>query len=201
MSLHTNAPCTVSSELVSPPRNSPSTLKGVLISEDSLRDRITQLAQTLNQDYGNQRIVVVGVLSGTILFLADLIRQLTGPVEIDFIGVSSYRDGTSPGEAAITRSLKTDLKDRHVLIVDDILDVGQTLTSVVEKISTQQPKDLRTCVLLEKTARRRLPITADYVGFSIPDYFVVGYGLDYAEQYRNLPYVAVLDETQLGQKG
>ena len=198
MSQTTNAPQVISSELVAPPLNSPSALKGLLISEATLRDRISQLAHTLNQEYGDERVVVVGILNGTILFFADLIRQLTGPVEIDFMGVTSYQDGTSPGEATITRPLKTDLKDRHVLLVDDILDVGQTLTSVVDEIRLQEPKDLRTCVLLEKTARRRFPITADYVGFSIPDYFVVGYGLDYAEQYRNLPYVAVLDDTQLG---
>ncbi len=198
MSQSANAPQSVSQELAPPPLNSPRTLKGVLISEESLRDRITQLAQMLNQDYGDKPVVIVGILNGTILFFADLIRQLTGPIEIDFMGVTSYRNGTSPGNAAITRSLKTDLKDRHVLLVDDILDVGQTLTTIVEEILLQEPKDLRTCVLLEKTARRRYPIAADYIGFSIPDYFVVGYGLDYAERYRNLPYVAVLDDSHLG---
>ncbi|MDA7511375.1 hypoxanthine phosphoribosyltransferase, partial [Verrucomicrobia bacterium] len=147
--------------------------------------------------YGQEPLLVIGVLTGTILFFADLVRRLNGPIEMDFIGISSYRDGTTSGEINITGANKTDLKDRRVLVVDDILDGGQTLSTVIRELSAQQPKELKTCVLLEKKERRQVPINADYVGFHIPNYFVVGFGLDYAERYRNLPYVGVLDEDQL----
>ncbi len=187
----------VSLDLSPPPPNAPESLKGLLISESSLSDRIQQLGQDIQQDYQNEDLVVVGVLSGTIIFLADLVRQLSGPIEVDFIGASSYRDGTTSGDFEITRSTKTDLKGRRVLIVDDILDAGHTLTRVHEQLAQQEPKEIRSCVLLEKTARRQVQIEADYVGFKIPDYFVVGYGLDFAERYRNLPYVGVLDDSLL----
>lgn len=187
----------VSTELLPLPRNAPSTLKGTLITEAQLRERIQQLGQQLNQDYQNEGLVVVGILSGTVLFLADLLRELTGPVQVDFVGASSYRDGTTSGELEINRSTKSNLMGRRVLIVDDILDAGHTLTRVQQLLAQQGPKELRSCVLLEKTTRRAVAIEADYVGFRIPDYFVVGYGLDYAECYRNLPYVGVLDDSLL----
>jgi hypoxanthine phosphoribosyltransferase len=168
-----------------------------LISEGAIQDRIDELAVKINTDYGQEPLLVIGVLTGTILFFADLVRRLNGPIEMDFIGISSYRDGTTSGEINITSANKTDLKDRRVLVVDDILDGGQTLSKVIRELSAQQPKELKTCVLLEKKERRQVPINADYVGFQIPNYFVVGFGLDYAERYRNLPFVGVLDEDQL----
>jgi len=190
-------PPIVPNNLTAPPPNSPKALKGVLISDDTIQNRIDELAVKINADYGQEPLLVIGVLTGTILFFADLVRRLTGPVEMDFIGMSSYRNGTTSGEIKITGANKADLKDRRVLVVDDILDGGQTLATVIRELSAQQPRELKTCVLLEKKERRQVPINADYVGFQIPNYFVVGYGLDYAERYRNLPFVGVLDEDQL----
>ena len=189
-------PKTVSTELTPAPVESPDKIKGVLISKSELQDRIQQLGQDINRHYQDQELVIVGVLSGTVLFLADLLRELTGPVQVDFVGVSSYRDGTTSGSLEFTRPTKLNLAGRHILFVDDILDAGHTLTAVKQQLSQQQPREIRTCVLLEKTARREVKIEADYVGFRIPDYFVVGYGLDFAELYRNLPFVGVLEDSQ-----
>lgn len=190
-------PPIVPDTLTDAPPNCPKALKGVLISENTIQNRIDEMAVKINADYGQEPLLVIGVLTGTFLFFADLIRRLTGPVEIDFIGISSYRSGTNSGEIQITGSNKAVLKDRRVLVVDDILDGGQTLTTVIRELSAQQPGELKTCVLLEKKERRQVPIVADYVGFQIPNHFVVGYGLDYAERYRNLPFVGVLDEDHL----
>jgi hypoxanthine phosphoribosyltransferase len=136
--------------------------------------------------------VVVALLNGTVLFLADLIRSIDLPLRLDFIGVSSYGNATVGGTPILTRELKFDVKGRDVLIVDDILDTGRTLSLVVEKIQALRPRRLRVCVLLDKPDRRVNPVAVDYVGFTIPDMFVVGYGMDYAERYRNLPFVGVL---------
>lgn len=192
-----NQPPIVSSELSSPPANCPPLLKGVLISEDTIRERVNELSDSINADYSQEPLVVLGVLTGTILFFADLVRRLSMPAEMDFIGVSSYRGGTTSGEIEITRANKLNLKDRRVLVVDDILDGGHTLSTVVRELLAHEPSELKTCVLLDKNERRQVPIKADYVGFQIPNYFVVGYGLDYAERYRNLPFVGVLDESQI----
>lgn len=137
-------------------------------------------------------MVVVSLLNGTVLFLADLIRHLSLPLRLDFIGVSSYGQGTVSGDLIFTKELRLDVRGRDVLLVDDILDTGRTMTRVRGILENLQPRRIRTCVLLDKPARRIEKITADYVGFTIPDLFVVGYGLDYAESYRNLPFVGVL---------
>ena len=187
----------ISSKLEPRPPLGPSALTGVIISESKLQHRIEQLADQINHDYQNQSFVAVGILTGSFLFFADLIRRLKGSVEIDFLGLSSYRQGTTAGKAEFTQSLKSNLANRNVLAVDDILDGGQTLATIVNRLQDQQPTDVRSCVLLERTDRRQTTVQADYIGFRIPDCFVVGYGLDYAEQYRNLPYVGVLDETRL----
>jgi hypoxanthine phosphoribosyltransferase len=134
----------------------------------------------------------VAVLNGTIMFIADLIRHLSLPLRLDFIGCSSYGSGTESGELVFTKELRLDVRGRDVLLVDDILDTGKTLQRVVAKIEELKPRQIRTCVLLEKAARRIENVQADYVGFKIPDLFVVGYGLDYAERFRNLPFVGVL---------
>lgn len=164
-------------------------IKSILISEGQLAQQIDALAQRILQDYQNEEPVIVGVLNGSILFIADLIRLLPIPLCIDFIGVSSYRGKTRPGPLKTTKKLSLEVQGRRVLIVDEILDSGQTLQSL-------SPQDFRTCVLLEKTARRAIQIQADYVGFQIPDCFVVGYGLDYDGRYRNLPFLGVLEEEQ-----
>jgi hypoxanthine phosphoribosyltransferase len=137
-------------------------------------------------------MVVISLLNGTVMFLADLIRHLTLPLRLDFIGVSSYGAGTESGELVFTKELRLNVRGRDVLLVDDILDTGRTLSRVRAKLQALKPRRLKTCVLLNKASRRVEKIVGDYVGFEIPDYFVVGYGLDFAERYRNLPFVAVL---------
>ena len=126
------------------------------------------------------------------MFLADLIRHLSLPLHLDFIGVSTYRGGTQSKELVFTKELRLDVAGRDVLVVDDILDTGNTLESVLKRLSSLKPRQIKVCVLLDKPARRVRPVEADYAGFAIPDLFVVGYGLDFAERYRNLPFVAVL---------
>lgn len=164
----------------------------VLISEAQLAKRIKSLGKEIQRDYKGRDLVVVSLLNGTVMFLGDLIRNLPMPLRLDFIGVSSYGSGTASGELVFTKDLKIDVAGRDVLLVDDILDTGRTLSRVLEKLRPLKPKRIRTCVLLDKPERRTEKIKADYVGFTIPNEFVVGYGLDYAERYRNLPFVGVL---------
>src|SRR5579862_7044019 len=166
----------------------------VLITEQQLARRIAEMAQMIQRDFSGREMVVVSVLSGTVMFLADLIRHLNLPMRLDFLGVSSYGAGTESGELTITKELRLDVRNRDVLVVDDILDTGKTMVRVLEKLKALRPRKIRTCVLLNKAARRVENVKADYVGFEIPDYFVVGYGLDFAERYRNLPFVGVLHE-------
>lgn len=164
----------------------------ILITEGELDRRIRQLARAIERDFAGREMVVVSLLSGTVMFLADLIRHLSLPLRLDFIGVSSYGSGTESGELVFTKELRLDVRGRDVLLVDDILDTGKTLCRVLAKLRPLKPRRIQTCVLLNKAARRVEPVQADYVGFEIPDYFVVGYGLDFAERYRNLPFVGVL---------
>lgn len=164
----------------------------ILISEEKLARRSKSLAREIEQDFKGRELVVVSLLNGTVLFLADLIRHLNLPLRLDFIGVSSYGAGTESGELVFTKELRIDVRGRDVLLVDDILDTGKTMTRVIPKLEVLKPRRILTCVLLDKPARRTYPIEADYVGFKIADFFVVGYGLDFAERYRNLPFVGVL---------
>ncbi|MDP6915204.1 MAG: hypoxanthine phosphoribosyltransferase [Verrucomicrobiota bacterium] len=164
----------------------------VLISEKEIRRRVGELAAQVQSDFPGRDLVVVGLLTGTLMFLADLVRELDLPLRLDFIGVSSYGDGTESRELVFTKELKLDVAGRDVLLVDDILDTGKTLRAVINKLGEMNPRQVRSCVLLSKKARREYDIIADYVGFEIPNEFVVGYGLDYAEKYRNLPHIGVL---------
>src|SRR3954463_3174456 len=164
----------------------------VLITEDRLARQIRQLSREIERDFKGREMVVVSLLNGTVMFLADLIRYLSLPLRLDFIGVSSYGAGTESGELVFTKDLRLDVRGRDVLLVDDILDTGKTLYRVLGKLRALKPRQIKTCVLLNKAARRVEEVEADYVGFEIPDYFVVGYGLDFAERYRNLPFVGVL---------
>ena len=185
-------------EALVPPKAWRGEVARVLIEEKSIRERVARLAGEIQRDYRGKDLVIVALLNGTVLFLADLIRHLTLPLRLDFIGVSSYGSGTSPGQLVFTKELRLDVKARHVLVVDDILDTGKTMTRVLAKLVALEPRSIRTCVFLEKKARRVEAVQADYVGFKIPDLFVVGYGLDYAERYRNLPFVGVLKEEIYG---
>jgi hypoxanthine phosphoribosyltransferase len=164
----------------------------ILITDAMLARRIRALAADIQRDYRNREMVIVSLLNGTVLFLADLIRHLSLPLRLDFIGVSSYGKGTESGDLIFTKELRLDVRGRDVLLVDDILDTGKTVARVREKLRALKPKRLKVCVLLDKPTRRVEKVKADYVGFEIPDHFVVGYGLDYAEKYRNLPFVGVL---------
>ena len=164
----------------------------MLISQRRIAGRVRELAAEIEHDFNGSELVVVSLLNGTVLFLADLIRRLSIPLRLDFIGVSSYAGGTESRELIFTKELRLDVRRRDVLLVDDILDTGRTLRRVLEKLRSVKPRVIRTCVLLDKPARRIEQVRADYVGFRIPDLFVVGYGLDYAERYRNLPFVGVL---------
>ncbi len=164
----------------------------VLISEEQLAKRIRQISKQIQHDYVGKEMVIVSLLNGTVLFLADLIRNISLPLRLDFIGVSSYGEGTESRELVYTKELRLDVRGRDVLLVDDILDTGKTLKSVMAKLQQLKPREIKTCVLLDKPERRVEKVEADYVGFTIPNYFVVGYGLDFAEKYRNLPFVGVL---------
>jgi hypoxanthine phosphoribosyltransferase len=164
----------------------------VLITQEQLARRVRRLAKQIEADYTGREMVVVSLLNGTVMFLADLIRHLSLPLRLDFLGVSSYGAGTESGNLVITKELRLDVQGRDVLLVDDILDTGRTLTRMVGKLNALKPRSIKTCVLLNKAARRVEKIEADYVGFEIPDFFVIGYGLDFAEKYRNLPFVGVL---------
>ena len=171
-------------------------LEAVLISEARLKVRVRELGGQIAVEFAGRDVVIVSLLNGTVLFLADLIRQLSLPLRLDFIGVSSYGQGTTSRELVYTKELRIDVRGRDVLLVDDILDTGRTLAAVLDKLRQIQPRTLKTCVLLNKPARRIEPVVADYVGFDIPDRFVVGYGMDYAERYRNLPFIGVLKPEQ-----
>ena len=164
----------------------------VLITDDKIARRIRQVSREIMRDFTGREMVVVSLLNGTVMFLADLIRNLSLPLRLDFIGVSSYGAGTESGELVFTKELRLDVRGRDVLLVDDILDTGKTLSRVLSKLQALKPRRIKTCVLLNKAARRIEHVQADYVGFDIPDVFVVGYGLDFAERYRNLSFVGVL---------
>lgn len=164
----------------------------ILITETDLAERVRALAQQIEQDYTGKEMVIVSLLNGTVMFLADLIRHISLPLRLDFMGVSSYGAGTESGDLVFTKELRLDVHGRDVLLVDDILDTGKTLSRVLTKLKKLKPREIKTCVLLDKPERRVEDVQADYVGFKIPNQFVVGYGLDYAEKYRNLPFVGVL---------
>src|SRR4249919_451302 len=159
-------------------------VESVLITEVQLARRVRSLAREIEHDYRGREMVVVSLLNGTVLFLADLIRHLSLPLRLDFMGVSSYGAGTEAGELIYTKELRLDVRGRDVLLVDDILDTGKTLNGVIPKLRALKPRRIKVCVLLDKPVRRVVKVAADYVGFEIPDVFVVGYGLDYAEKYR-----------------
>jgi hypoxanthine phosphoribosyltransferase len=167
-------------------------IESMLISDKQLARRIEEMSVQIEKDFKGHEMVVVSLLNGTVLFLADLIRHLSLPLRLDFIGVSSYGQGTESGDLVFTKELRLDVRGRDVLLVDDILDTGRTVHRVMAKLKALKPRRIKTCVLLDKKARRVEKIEADYVGFDIPDFFVVGYGLDFAERYRNLPFVGVL---------
>ena len=164
----------------------------VLVSQEEIRRRVGELATEMQSDFAGRDLVVVGLLNGTLMFLADLVRGIDLPLRLDFIGVSSYGNGVEPGELVFTKELKLDVSNRDILLVDDIIDTGKTLCNVISKLKAMKPRHISSCVLLSKRARREYEIQVDYVGFEIPNEFAVGYGLDFGEKYRNLPSIGVL---------
>ena len=165
----------------------------ILIDEDRLQERIRELGEELSRDYAGRELLLVGVLKGAVFFMADLMRSLTVPCEIDFMAISSYGAATdSSGVVRILKDLDINIEDRHVLVVEDIIDSGLTLSYLLRNLESREPASLEICALLTKPDRREIDVPVRYVGFEIPNKFVIGYGLDFAERYRNLPYVGVL---------
>ncbi|MEL6347533.1 MAG: hypoxanthine phosphoribosyltransferase [Myxococcota bacterium] len=164
----------------------------VLISEEALQARIKDLGREIRAHYGEETITCVGVLKGSFLFMADLVRAIGGDIRCEFLGVSSYHGGTrSTGAVQITQDLKGPIEGHNLLVIEDIIDTGLTMDYLLRTLRVRGPASVKVATLLDKPARREVEMSADYVGFSIPDEFVVGYGLDLGELYRNLPYVAV----------
>lgn len=171
----------------------------VLLTEDQIQARVADLGAQLNADYAGLEPVLISVLKGSIVFLADLVRSMELPLSIDIMEVSSYGAATeTSGQVRILKDLSNPIEGRHVLVVEDIIDTGLTLNYLLRYLREKGPASLRICCLLDKPARRLTEIPIDYVGFTIPDRFVVGYGLDYGERYRNLPYVGVLRPSVYG---
>lgn len=165
----------------------------VLLAQEELREKVKELGRQITQDYQGKNLMIVTVLKGAVVFLADLMREIDVPAEIDFMVVSSYGAGTkSSGVVKIVKDLDVPLKDKDLLIVEDILDSGMTLSYLKELLEGREPRSIRIATLLDKPARRKVDLKADYIGYSVPDEFVVGYGLDYDEKYRNLPYIGIL---------
>jgi hypoxanthine phosphoribosyltransferase len=167
----------------------------VLISADDLQRRVAELAAAINRDYAeSDRLICVGVLKGSVFFLVDLVKRLELPVAIDFFQTASYGGGTSPGEVRIRKDLDLPVRDADVLLVEDIVDTGYTLRTILDLLRWRGARSVKLCALLDKSSRREVDVPIEYRGFAIEDLFVVGYGLDYAERYRNLPYIGVLEE-------
>ena len=167
----------------------------VLVDQDALAERIAELGEEISEDYEGRDLLLVGVLKGAVFFMADLMRHVRVHCEVDFMAISSYGAATdSSGVVRILKDLDINIRDRHVLVVEDIIDSGLTLSYLVRNLSAREPASLEICALLTKPSRREIEVPVRYVGFEIPNRFVIGYGLDFAERYRNLPYVGVLNE-------
>jgi len=165
----------------------------VLIEPDALSARVAELGAEISADYAGRDLLLIGVLKGAVFFMADLMRKLTIPCEVDFMAISSYGASTdSSGVVRILKDLDINIEGRHVLVVEDIIDSGLTLSYLMRNLESREPASLEVCALLTKPARREIDVRVRYVGFEIPNKFVIGYGLDFAERYRNLPYVGVL---------
>lgn len=171
-------------------------LGGVLLAEDQISARVAELGTEISEAYSGKDLLVVGILRGSFIFIADLVRRLSVPHSLDFVGYSSYGDGTeSSGRVIPTKTLQEDAMNRHVLIVEDIIDTGYTLSrsGLVNQLEDTGALSVRICTLLDKPSRRRVPIIPDWIGYSIPDEFVVGYGLDYNGFFRNLPFISLIE--------
>lgn len=168
-------------------------IQEVLLTEEMLAARVAELGAQITRDYADKEILAIGILKGAIVFMADLIRAIDRPVDLDFMAVSSYGERTdSSGIVRILKDLDKSIEGKHVLIVEDIIDSGQTLSYLIRNLRERRPASIQLCTLMNKPERRKVDLSVKYVGFEIPNEFVVGYGLDYAEKYRNLPYLGIL---------
>jgi hypoxanthine phosphoribosyltransferase len=177
-------------------------VRDVLIRREEIASMCQRLGERISSDYAGREVILIGVLKGAWMFMADLVRQLSIPARIDFISVSSYGSGTrSSGVVRITKDLDSDITGKHIIIVEDIVDTGLTLNHLRQLLGTRHPASIATCAAFDKKDRRQVDITVEYVGLEIPDEFIVGYGLDYDGRYRNLPDVSILcDDSQGGEK-
>ena len=172
-------------------------LTGVMFSQEEIEAKVIELAKQIEKDYKGQDLLLVGILKGASVFVADLMRKIDLNVNIDLMSVSSYGSGTvSSGTVKILKDLDVDIKDKNVLIVEDIIDSGITLRNLYDTLMTREPRSLKLCTLLNKPARKKVDVDVDYVGFVIEDKFIVGYGIDYDEKYRNLPYIAIVEDVE-----
>ena len=168
-------------------------VKEILLSEEQISEKVKELGEKITRDYEGMDLLVVVILKGSVIFASDLLRQIKKPVEIDFMAVSSYGNGAkTTGVVKIIKDLNDPIEGKNVLIIEDILDSGRTLSNLVELLKTRNPNSVEICTLLNKPDRREAEVDTKYSGFDIPDEFVIGYGLDYAEKYRNLPYIGIL---------
>ncbi|MCK4648993.1 hypoxanthine phosphoribosyltransferase [bacterium] len=173
----------------------PKIVEDILIAEEAIQKKIRELGRKISKDYKGKELVIVAIMRGAMLFLADVVRHITVPAAIDFMFVTSYKKTSkSSGVIRIIKDLKEDIEDKHVLIVEDIVDTGLTFAYLKRYLKAHDPKSIKICTLLDKPSRRLVRVKPNYVGFTIPDEFVVGYGLDYLELYRNLPYIATLTD-------
>ena len=170
-------------------------IKEILLSEEDIKKRVKELGQEISLEYQDKNLMVVGILKGAVIFMADLVKNIKLPITMDFMAVSSYGSSTiSTGEVRIIKDLDFSVEGKDILIVEDIIDTGLTLNYLTDNLKKRGASSVKICTLLDKVERRTVGVAVDYLGFEIPDEFVVGYGLDYAEQYRNLPYVGALKE-------
>lgn len=170
------------------------TVGEILLTEEQIKEKVSCLAEQINQDYAGKELIVVGILKGCFVFVSDLVRRLSGDVQVHFMQVSSYGSGTeSTGNVRIKKDLSIDIKGKHVLIAEDIVDSGNTLYQLLPILKERKPASVKVCSLLSKPSRRQVEYDPEYIGFEIPDKFIVGYGLDCDERFRQLPYIAVVD--------
>lgn len=168
-------------------------IQEVLLTEEMLANKVAELGAQITRDYADKEILAIGILKGAVVFMTDLVRAIDRPVELDFMAVSSYGANTdSSGVVRILKDLDQSIEGKHVLIIEDIIDSGQTLSYLIKNLSDRKPASIQLCTLMNKPERRKVDLPVKYVGFEIPNEFVVGYGLDYAEKYRNLPFLGIL---------
>jgi hypoxanthine phosphoribosyltransferase len=173
----------------------PYRIKDTLISESDLKQRVKQIAEEIEKDFNNESVVMIVVLKGSFVFAADLIREMKSDINVDFISVSSYSDQTeSTGKVKLLKDLDSNITNKNVVVIEDIIDSGLTLHFLKDHLQLHKPRNIKICTLLDKPERRKIDLPVDYVGFVIPDEFIVGYGIDYAQKFRNLPYIATVEE-------